>query len=285
MLRIAIVIALLISLVTLSRLGMRLLEPEPTAKPPVTKQDGVATQSVEPEPSTTATSYYPAVPQALPDLNTGYLFTENRSVVGEGEGTPKGGPEKNGEPEVDIYSVVFIGSIISGNTRKAIISAPPPRDGQPKTTGRAGKVAGSRRAAAAQAKAQEYARVTEGEIFRGYKVKLVSPDKIVFERGEEIVERLLYDPSKKRAAGPPVFSRGPAMQHQGGPVSVPTPPPTPDRPVLADPSDARPMADGGHDNIVAEPQQPTAIIRRSPRPPAPEGESQPQGVLLERPPR
>jgi hypothetical protein len=279
MMRIAILIALLISLLTLTRFGLRLIEPPPASGPPPIKQEVAAASPIEPE--TTKPSYYPVVPQPLPDLNTGYLFTETRSVAGEGEGPgTKGGLEKIGEPEVDIYAVVYIGSIITSNLRKAIISAPPPKDGQQKAAvGKPGRTAASRRATAAQARAQAYVRVTQGELFRGYMVKLISPDKIVFERGEEMVERLLYDPAKKRAAGPPVF-RGPS-------APVATPPPTPERPILAEPPESRQMVVGGPDNIVAEPQQPAAIIRRAPRPAAPadNGEQQPQGVLLERPPR
>lgn len=278
MIRVAIVIALLISLVALSRFGLRMLEPVPSVLP-ITKQQDTAPTPVLPEES--KVSYYPAVPQPLPDLKTGYLFTETRSVVEEGGG--KGGPEKNGEPEVDINSVVYIGSLISGTIRKAIISAPPAKDAQQKAPpGKTGRVATGRRAVP-QAKAKEFARVMQGEMFRGYKVKLVSPDKIVFERGEEVVERLLYDSSKKeRATGPPSY-RGPAMS--GGQMFAPPPLSTPDHQMMAEPSESRQIVVGGSDNIVAEPQQPTAIIRRSPRAPVQEGETQPQGVLLERPPR
>jgi len=254
--RIAIIIALLVSLGVLGAYGKRFIEPVAPAQP--TRQAAQLPPPPAVEPDQGQVAYYPEVPQQLPDLNTGYLFTETRSVGGDAEGAGNGA-EKIGEPEVDINSVVFIGSIITKDIRKAIISAPPAKESQPKVYVKAGKL--FKRAAMAAAKPQEYVKVVQGETFRGYTVKLVSPDKITFVRGEEVVEKLLYDPAKKRATGGPPMSMPRGQNQQSG---------------------------GGPGNIVAEPQQPTATMtRRSHRnPPVPEGSGEEgQGILLERPPR
>jgi hypothetical protein len=146
-------------------------------------------------------SFYPAVPPALPDLNKGYLFNEERSLEGAADAAGADETEEGAadSPVVDMETVFYAGSIIIGETRKGLVTFPTPAIPARKTV-RPQK--GAAPAAAAPQKQRNYAQLVAGDSFSGYKVIAVEADRIVFQKGEETVEKLLNDPKKSRIAAP-----------------------------------------------------------------------------------
>ena len=145
--------------------------------------------------------FYPAVPPALPDLNKGYLFNEERTLEGAADaaGTDEG--EETAESlVVDMETVFYAGSIIIGDVRKGLVTfpavAPPVRK-----TARLQQKAGAAPPPGPQ-KQRNYMQLVAGDSFSGYKVTAVEADRIIFQKGEETVEKLLNDPKKSRIAAP-----------------------------------------------------------------------------------
>ena len=134
----------------------------------------------------------PVVPGIMPDLNHGYPFNAERHLEGEGE---PGGVDAVGTGQlinVNVNKLVYSGSIIGGNFRKAIVSFPAAAAVGPKL-----KLLNRRMRAPAKL---EHTMLKEGDILGSYRVAAIFPDKIVFKRGEETLEKFLYDPDKKRSA-------------------------------------------------------------------------------------
>jgi len=134
----------------------------------------------------------PTVPEVLPDLKSGYLFNAERQLAGEvkkngaGEGNDLG-------IQTDIQAVVYSGSIIGDTFRQAIIAVPGAK-------GMISKAKSLRWRKTSRPSANSKSiRVKEGDVLSGYTVVDISPDKIVFEKGAEKVEKLLYDPDKQRS--------------------------------------------------------------------------------------
>lgn len=127
---------------------------------------------------------YPSVPAKLPDLDRGYLFNEERNLGG---GVRAGGD--NTDIAVNIDDVVYEGSLIDGNVRKAIISYPSKPGGTARRSSRGSRV---------PTKEKEHFRLSENEIISGYKVVEILPEKITFEKGSERIEKLLFDSLKQR---------------------------------------------------------------------------------------
>jgi hypothetical protein len=171
----------------------------------------------------------PQVPTIIPQFKQGYLFNEARLLEEEKEEGPK--PEEENLAgndlgiKTDINSVIFSGSIITDTFRWAIVTystAPPPKA---KAAGK--KSRSSRRKKRTTAKTTtETTKLMEGDLLSGYKVAAIDPDKIVFSKGEEIVEKFIYDPNKKRAK-PAASSRAakvPAKPRPGAAGAPPVPP-------------------------------------------------------------
>ena len=159
--------------------------------------------------------FYPAVPPALPDLNKGYLFNEERML----EGADAAGMEETGEGAdnlvVDMETVFYAGSIIIGDIRKGLVTfpvaaTPVRKTARPQQTGAA--------PASAPQKPRNYVQLVAGESFSGYKVIAVEADRIIFQKGEETVEKLLNDPKKSRIAAP--APPPPAQQKQKTPAAA-----------------------------------------------------------------
>ncbi len=167
----------------------------------------LATDNIPPE----KTASQPVVPGKLPDLKAGYLFNADRLLVGDGD-RKKAEDLAAGNDlgiQADIKSVVYSGSIIGYNLRQAIIVVPGAKKGQ------AAKRRSIRRRKSSFRgnKNIQNVRVKEGDLLSGYTVASISPEKIVFKKGNEQVEKLLYDPDKKRTA-PSQQSRRPTPHTQ-----------------------------------------------------------------------
>ena len=138
--------------------------------------------------------FQPKVPETLPDLKTGYLFNAERLLVGNGT--------KNGEEGVaasndlgiqtDIQAVIYSGSIIGDTFRQAILAVP-----SAKSAVHSVRSFRWRKTSRPSTNIKNI-RVKEGDVLSGYTVAAISPEKIIFEKGAEKVEKLLYDPDKKR---------------------------------------------------------------------------------------
>ncbi len=139
----------------------------------------------------------PLTPSSLPDLKTGYLFNADRLLVGEEEKKKAENLAAGNDLgiQADIKTVTYSGSIIGDNLKQAIIVVP----GVKKS--RASKTRSVRRKkTSSRQKNVQNVLVKEGDLLSGYTVASISTEKIVFEKGDQKVEKLLYDPSKKRTA-------------------------------------------------------------------------------------
>lgn len=180
--RIAITIALCLSFLLLVKGIVTTFQssPLPEAKPGAAKKNKVYKGS-------RPVKIYPTVPAKLPELDKGYLFNEERNLGGSGKTTGD-----HADLSVNIDDVVYEGSIIIGDMRKAIIAYPSKavtRSRTPRQPTRRGK---------SPSKSNSYFRVTEGETISGYKVVEILPGKITFEKGSERIEKFLYDTAKTR---------------------------------------------------------------------------------------
>ncbi len=183
--------------------------------------------------------FYPPPPAVLPDLREGYLFNEARRLAAADEGTEEAAPEPE-EPAVtvDMETLEYVGSIIAGSVKKGMVAfvekapggrKPPPRGQRPGVqrpgvqprTPVASRRLGQRTKAKKVGRSQKkYATLKEKDEFYGYTVALVAPDRIVFARGDESVEKLLYDPAKERLV-PPAITRAPARPPAAGTRTAP----------------------------------------------------------------
>ena len=139
----------------------------------------------------------PKVPLALPDLKQGYLFNEERAVedeIPEPEKEEFHGNDLGLNARVD--DIQFSGAVIGKSFKIALISYPEatrPKKMGSKRHGRSAKSIAKRGIGGLK-----NARVKEGDLVNGYKVAAIYPDKIVFEKGKDTIEKFLYDPDKKR---------------------------------------------------------------------------------------
>lgn len=151
--------------------------------------------------------FYPPLPTKLPDLNAGYIFNPFRQL---GDADTGDGPA---EPTVEAImdAVTYVGSVISGKQRIGIIAYTVPDDNQ-----RPGAVIrGWRQPVKAPPHAEnKHAQLAPGEIFGGYTVAEVLPDRIVFKKNGLTVEKLL-DVDKKRDAPRASLPRQRARRVQG----------------------------------------------------------------------
>lgn len=145
------------------------------------------------KPVPPAAVFYPPVPVVLPDLNDGYLFNREREFEEVVMDRTRG---VNGM--VDLAEVTYAGSLIVGEIYKGLVI-------YQKKSPVARKVArASRRTARARRTAvkteYKYKQLELGEKFMGYLVEKIAKDRIVFKKGDEVVEIFLYDQNKDRAA-------------------------------------------------------------------------------------
>lgn len=153
----------------------------------------------------------PALSGPLPDLKDGYLFNPERMLAGA-EPPPKD-EEKSEENELENLSglatkmsdVTYAGSLIADNFRRAIIVYTEAAKGKAPAASPAQPASRSSKAKppAPAAGGEKHAQLEVGDIIDGYVVASIQPDKLIFTKGDETVEKLLHDPEKKRQAPPP----------------------------------------------------------------------------------
>lgn len=197
MLRVAIIIGLLASFFFLARGAILNWQNDPI--PPAQGE----VEAIETAPLAIRTiDFFHPVPQPLPDLHKGYVFNADRILEIEEsavEPEPNIGKSED-EVDIDFDSVMYVGSVITGKLRKAIVSytieQTRRRISRTPTRGRTAQQ--PRRTASAV----QYAQLIVGDSFNDYKVTGIHPDKIVFQRDDEKIEKLLYDSAKKRTSPP-----------------------------------------------------------------------------------
>ena len=185
--RIAILVALVFTLAGILR--QFVAEPPEGLRPEV-----VATsegESVE-KPAPPEAVLYPPVPAVLPDLYDGYLFNSERIFEEVALDSPRGG-----SGTVDLAEVTYAGSLIVGEIYRGLIvyQEKSPVARRSATPSRRG--ARTRRTAAKVV--SKYKQLERGAQFMGYLVAEIEKDRIVFRKGDEVIEKFLYDPSKDRA--------------------------------------------------------------------------------------
>jgi len=124
MLKLIATIVLSLSLIFLLKEGVISLRSGNLPSPPAAEEK----KQVKPQAAYQADKsviFYPAVPPALPDLNKGYLFNEERVLEGAGDAA---GMEETGDGTdtlvVDMDTVFYAGSIIIGDIRKGLVTFP-----------------------------------------------------------------------------------------------------------------------------------------------------------------
>ena len=187
-------IVLSLSLLFLVREGVVSFKTEDAPAPTMTADR--QPKASRPQPPKTIV-FYPTVPSPLPDLKKGYLFNEERFLAGDTTEEISAEEETGTEFSVDIKTVSYAGSIIIGETRKALIYYPAqkPKTPQKRT---------DRKKIVSPVKKRNYAQLVAGDSLSGYKVVAVEPDRLVFEKGSETIEKMLNDPEKIRMAPPPL---------------------------------------------------------------------------------
>jgi hypothetical protein len=144
---------------------------------------------------------YPAVGKPLPDLYEGYLFNEERLLVREDDVKEEDTGDTHQGIRVNIEDVMYVGSLIIGDTRKGLISYP--NKPQPAKSTKSSKLSRTRtRVPKRTIKRRNYAQVLVGETFSDYKVVAVESDRIEFAKGGKTIVKQLYDPEKKRLTLP-----------------------------------------------------------------------------------
>lgn len=222
MVRIFIVIALLASLVY----TVRHWQPAPEATVAKTPANRSETTTAEPPAETASGGFYPAVPEALPDVEKGYIFSEKRKI--EKEPPPGEVKPAVAEPGPEVLdSVAYTGSLILGETRRALVTfQEPSQEGPTPHRPTPPKRPGAAPAAPAQGTPQNK-QLVPGDRLLGFVVKQIDPDRIVFEKGTLKVEKFLYDRNKQRLIAEAVRSEPKPAAAAPAPAAQAIPPETP----------------------------------------------------------
>lgn len=165
----------------------------PPGEPPlevVSRDEGDAVEKTVAVPALVTLN--PPVPAVLPDLNDGYLFNKERSFEEAGLGAAD-----NGQGAIDLAEVSYEGSWIVGEVPKALIAY------QEKSSVPARPAAVSRRGASRLQRSfapavLRHKQLALGGNFMGYVVMRIEKDRLVFKKGDEVVEKFLYGQKKIR---------------------------------------------------------------------------------------
>lgn len=143
-------------------------------------------------PQQPAIRFNPVPPAVLPDLDAGYVFNESRTAGSRKE------EEQTGKktPGINIKESFYVGSVIAGETPKGMIAYPAAGTAATPQQVRPG---GARPGGAGM----KQILVEKGDDVGGYTVSEILPEKIVFTKDSETVEKFLNDPDKKRSIPPP----------------------------------------------------------------------------------
>lgn len=221
MIRLAMVLALVLTAAIMMRSVARDWQRNPLSTPEVASKK--AAPAAEAAPMAKVKAMQPVVPAILPDLKSGYLFNPERMLAGA-EPQPAEEPVKQEEVDsnklgitASIGEVTYAGSIITDAFSRALILYPPAKAAAQPAMSKSSKRKAP--AAAAPAGGEEHAQIGVGDILDGYEVAEILPDKLIFKKGEETIEKLLRDPEKKRQAPAPRAMAAPAAA--GGPPRPP----------------------------------------------------------------
>lgn len=177
----------------------------------------------------------PTAPAILPDLKPGYLFNTKRTLVVDPD-------EKVEEPQpenqllrndlgidVKIDELLYSGSIIGDTFSRAIVAyPPPPKKRRNSKSSRTSRSRSEPRRSSSRDGSLKHAQLKKGDVLNGYVVAEILPDKIIFDKDGDIVEKFLNDPSKKRVVSKNTPRRAaPARKVAPPAVSRTTQPPQP----------------------------------------------------------
>ncbi|MBA3015954.1 MAG: hypothetical protein KKD63_13760 [Proteobacteria bacterium] len=175
-------------------------------------------------PGVPAKPMQPTAPATLPDLKVGYVFNQERMLGGDEPLPDEKKEEDEGEYNENaqgitatIEEITFVGSIIADAFSRALILYPSQSLGGPATPASRSSRSKSPPPGAG---AEEHAQLEVGDKISGYEVAEILPDKLIFAKGDETVEKLLFDPEKTRQAPP---TRPGSGQLGGGPPRPPSP--------------------------------------------------------------
>ncbi len=179
------------------------------ANRPVIPQSPVQPPVVSPPPSSAA----------LPNLQKGYLFNPERSLTNaDNAASDKLNAANDLGIQTDISKVTYTGSIIGDNFKVAILTIPTPKTRLRRSSKNRFSPMNRFRPPRNRS-AVKNLRVKEGDLLSGYEVAAITPDRIIFEKDGDKVEKLLYDPNKKRNYTVP-YSRT-ALPHVTRPAKSP----------------------------------------------------------------
>lgn len=179
--------------------------------PSLPARDGKKVEKVSGPPA--KLNLQPTAPMVMPDLKQGYLFNEDRLIESEADKLAEDAEDHGNDLGIsaDVDQLTYSGSIIGDTFSQALVSFPPGKEAvKPQRSG-------SRRQRVSKSSAEETARLKVGDVLSGYLVAEISPDKLVLKKGDEVLEKFMYDPNKKRVA----------------PTRQPRAPSTPERPLPA----------------------------------------------------
>nr|MBF0222996.1 hypothetical protein [Desulfobulbaceae bacterium] len=186
--------------------------------PSLPARDGKKVEKVAGPPA--KLNLQPTAPIVMPDLKPGYLFNEERLIESEADKLAEEGEDHGNDLGIsaDVAQLTYSGSIIGDTFSQALVSFPPGKDA-PKT-----QQSGSRRQRVSKSSAEETARLKVGDVLSGYLVAEISPEKLVLKKGDEVLEKFMYDPDKKRVA-PTRQPRAAATPERPAPASTNAPAP------------------------------------------------------------
>ncbi len=149
----------------------------------------------------------PVMQQPLPDLNQGYLFNSERFLK-----TADGSDDfmDSNSETINMETLQYDGSVIVGETRKALVSfalgrpSPPAKNVKTRSAGRE-KSPGAKRSTKI---------ITVGDMVAGYTVSRVEPLVLTFTRGGHEVKKELFGTEKERPQ-PPVVVKDKVVPSQG----------------------------------------------------------------------
>lgn len=214
---------------------------------PVSSPKGSEQGSEAAPPAVSVTPFQPSSPATIPDLKVGYVFNQER-MLGSEEPLPEEVVEEEGPYNenahgitADIEEIVFVGSIIADNFSRALIVYPTQNLSAPeKPTSRSSKRKGPPQGVSAGP--EEHAQLEVGDQISGYEVVDILPNKLIFSKDDETIEKLLFDPEKPRQSPAPRLGSGPPG---GGPPRPPTPGGVLSTTIGGGGTPANPFVDGG----------------------------------------
>lgn len=172
------------------------------------------------------------LPDPMPDLHDGYLFTEERTLgehTSQDAETEAQGPA-DAETQMDLKDLKYDGSIIIGEKKVALVTYPKTElaeSGAAPSSPPTKQRPGAHTASPSLTGEKAHAMLAQGDTFGRYRVAEVAPDKIIFEKNNEMYEKLLYDPTKSRPTAPAPTGKpgGPPQSSPGQPAGAVAMPP------------------------------------------------------------